>query len=193
MKKTITILLGALLLASTPALAKDKAVVKFGPIKFKSTTSGDSDSVVGVQTGNNIQITVGGSSGTTNVSSGTFTIFFLASELDNFTKGYKLDLASIGDDTGDGGEAIVTFLGTKIQIKGFSSTTTGIASVNESEALGTFTVLSYDPTSKVLKFKLAGKVQPYSSSKTKLGQTPNTVTVNKPLAVNVTGEVTLEI
>ena len=187
MKKIISACL-MLILTTVPCLAADKATFQVGPVTLKSTSSGGSDSVAAAMLGNFLNITIGGTKGS---SAGTLTLLIPSSEIANFTKGYTLNVKSFENDAGSGNEAVVSFLVTKIQIKGFSSTSTSYTTDSDSIGSGTLKVASYDAETKTLKFNLNGKINPYIVSKSKLGETPDTNTVNKPIAVKATVIVTL--
>lgn len=188
MKKIFGLLILSLLVLG-PVSAKDKAVIKVGSVSLKSTSSGDSDSVAGASQGSFINVSIGGTKG---VSAGTMTILFPSSELANFTKNYTLDLKGPANDGSSTKEALVTFLVTKTKVNGLNSTVTGYASVNESVGSGTMKIISYNSDTGELKFTVNGSVNPYSQSKTKLGQTPQSSTVNKAIKVQANVTVTIE-
>lgn len=162
MKKIFYSLL-ALTLFTSPVLAKDKGVVKFGSIKFNSVSGKSGASILATTVGDKVQITIGGTSGTRTISAGTFTVFLDSDLIDTLEKGDTLDVSATGDSVQDG-TANVLFLGTKIKINGFSSSTTGAATNNDSEATGTFKVVKYDPDTKVLNFTINAKVSPWTQT-----------------------------
>lgn len=185
MKKIFYSLL-ALTLLVTPAFAKDKGVVKFSNIKFKSISGKSGSSVAATTIGDKIQITVGGTAGKKAISSGALTVFLDQDIIDSLEKGDTLDVSSTGDSVQDG-TANVLFLGTKVKIAGFSTKTSGAATNNDSEADGTFKVIKYDSDSKVLKFSIKANISPWS--KTNFDNSVDTVTKATKLIAVV--EVTL--
>ncbi len=187
MKKIISACL-MLILTTVPCLAADKAAFQVGSVTLKSTSSGGSDSVAAATQGSFLNITIGGTKGT---SSGALTLLIPSSEIANFEKGYTLDLTASGNDSDAGNQALASFLVTKIKVNGLNSTTTSYATTEDSVGTGTVKIASYDAETKTLKFNLNGKVGPYTSSKAKLGQTPDTETVTKPITVKATVIVTL--
>ncbi|MDA0772951.1 MAG: hypothetical protein O3C63_08415 [Cyanobacteria bacterium] len=83
--------------------------------------------------------------------------------IDTLEKGDRLDVSATGDSVQDG-TANVLFLGTKIKINGFNSSTTGAATNNDSEATGSFKVVKYDSETKELKFTINAKVSPWTQT-----------------------------
>lgn len=162
MKKIFYSLLALILLAS-PVIAKDKGIVKFSNIKFKSVSGKSGASILATTIGDKIQITVGGTAGTKNISAGTFTVFLDADQIDDLEKGDTLEVSSTGDSVQDG-TANVLFLGTKVKIAGFSTKTTGAATNNDSEADGSFKVVKYNSETKELKFTINAKVSPWTQT-----------------------------
>lgn len=185
MKKIFYSLL-ALTLTLSPVLAKDKGVVKFSNIKFKSISGKTGSSIAATTVGDKVQITIGGTAGTKSVSSGTLTVHLDQSSIDEFDKGTQLDVSSTGDSVQDG-TAYVLFLGTKIKISGFSSSTTGAATNNDSEADGSFKVIKYNPDTKELKFAINAKVSPWTRTNSDNSQDE----VSKAAKLNVVATVTL--
>lgn len=185
MKRFFVLLLSLFFLAM-PSMAANRAVVGLGVVKFKSTSGGES--VVAANIADQIQITIGGSKGT---SSGTLTVFLPQALVASLEKGTKLDVTSTGDES-DAEAVNIVFLGTKISINGTNSTTTGVASNNDSQATGQFNVVQYDPETKELKFSLNAKVAPWTQQVTKgIGGSPTTKEVSKPIKVNAQVVVTL--
>lgn len=187
MKKIISACL-MLILTTVPCLAADKAAFQVGSVTLKSTSSGGNDSVAAATQGSFLNITIGGTKGT---SSGVLTLLIPSSEIANFAKGYTLDLTASGNNGESDNEGLVTFLVTKVKVNGFNSSTTSYVTTEDSVGTGTITIASYDAETKTLKFNLNGKVGPYTVSKGQLGQTPDTDTVDKPILVKATVIVTL--
>lgn len=185
MKKIFYSLL-ALVLLGSPVLAKDMGVVKFSDIQFKSVSGKSGASILAATIGDKVQITVGGTSGTRTISAGTFTLFLDSDLIDSLEKGDTLDVSSTGDTIQDG-TANVLFLGTKIKIAGFSSSTTGAATNNDSEANGTFKVIKYNSDTKVLKFSVNANISPW----TKTNTNNSTEVVTKAAKLTAVVEVTL--
>ena len=100
-------------------------------------------------------------------------------------------MASVGDDSEGDSSVSLTLLGTSIKIKGTSTTTTSYASNNDSTAQGKFKVVDYNPSTKVLKFTLSAKLNPYTLTTTKVGQAAENRVVEKAMAVSVKAEITL--
>lgn len=186
MKKFIYLVL-ALMFITSPVLAADKATVGFGAIHFKSVANNGGNSIVAAAIGDSVQIVIGGTQGT---SAGTFTIFLSNAAVAALEKGQKLDVVASGNSS-DSAAAEILFLGTKITVNGFSSTTLSIASNNDTVASGTLTVVNYNPATKELKFALSASAKPYTQITTKLGVSPVTKDVDKALKVTANVVVTL--
>lgn len=167
------------------ANAKDNAVVKMGFVKFKTVSSGSSSSIAALSVSDKIQVTIGGSKGT---SSGTLTVYLPSSFVSTLEKGDKLDVTSYGNETGD--SALISLLGTKVKIKGLSTTSTGISTGDDSTASGTLTVVKYDETTRELKFKLNAKLGNWTKTVSK-GFAGSTSKVSKPTNVVANVVVTL--
>jgi hypothetical protein len=180
MKKLLVLVL---LLLNLPVLADNKATVKFGPIQYVSTTGAVANDLA-----EDVIITLGGNKGTT---SGTLAITLDSSEVAQLEKGLELGVASVGDDSEGDSSVSLTLLGTSIKIKGTSTTTTSYASNNDSTAEGKFKVVDYNPSTKVLKFTLSAKLNPYTLTTSKLGQAGENKIVEKAMAVSVKAEITL--
>ncbi len=187
MKKVIYLVLALMFMAS-PVLAKDKATVSLGSIKFKSTSNSQGgNSVAAANIGSTVQIAIGGSQGT---SSGVLTVFLSNATVAALAKGQKLDVISSGNSDNDSAAQIV-FLGTSVKINGFNSTTTGVASNNDTVASGKLTVVAYNSDTRELKFSLAATAKPYTKSTSKLGSSPVNKDLNSPLKVKANVIVTL--
>jgi hypothetical protein len=104
-------------------------------------------------------------------------------------KGQKLAVSGIGDDSDSAAD--ISFLGTKVTVNGFNSTTLSIASNDDTVTSGTLTVVNYNPTTKELKFILSASAKPYTQITSKLGVSPVTKDVNKALKVTANVIVTL--
>ena len=180
MKKLLVLVL---LLLNLPVLADNKATVKFGPIQYVSTTG-----AVANDFAEDVIITLGGNKGTTF---GTLEITLDSSEVAQLKKGFELGVASVGDDSEGDSSVSLTLLGASIKIKGTSTTTTGYASNNDSTAEGKFKVVDYNPSTKVLKFTLSAKLNPYTLTTSKLGQVGENKIIQKAMAVSVKAEITL--
>lgn len=185
MKKFIYLVL-ALMFIVSPVLAADKATVGMGSIHFKSVTNDGVSSVIAANVGSFTQITVGGSQGT---SAGTLIIFLTSEAVTALAKGQKLAVSGISDDSDSAVD--ISFLGTKVTVNGFNSTTLSIASNDDTVASGTLTVVNYNSATKELKFILSATAKPYTQISTKLGASPVTKDVNKALKVTANVIVTL--
>lgn len=170
---------------ASPVMAANKAVVGLGSIRFKSTDGGSS--LAAANLGSNVQIAIGGTQGT---SSGVLTVFLSNATVAALAKGQKLSVTSTGNE-GDSSAANIVFLGSSVKVNGFNSTTLSLASNNDTVASGTLTVVAYNPSTKELKFSLSATAKPYTQMTSKLGVSPVSKDVNKPLKVTASVIVTL--
>jgi len=168
----------ALVLLSTQAFAADKAKVKVGPAKFVAKQA-----IVAAQQGAFINITMGGSKG---LSSGSLTIL-VPSDFSP-SKGDKFGVFSlVGEEAASNpDELAVSFSATKIKRKGLSVSSTSYAEAADTVTTGSFTVKSYDPETKVLKFNLKAKASPYTFNKGASNETSS-----KKFVIKAQGVVTL--
>ena len=168
-------------------IAADKAQVALGSIKFKNVVNDDGNSVLAANLGTTVQIAIGGTQGT---SAGTLTVYLSSATVAALAKGQKLDVTSTGNESDDSA-ANILFLGTKVTVNGFNSTTLSVASNSDTVASGKLTVVNYNSNTKELKFTLTATAKPYTQITTKLGQSANTKDVNKALKVTASVIVTL--
>ncbi len=186
MKKIIYSLLALVLLAA-PVCAQDKGTASFGVVKFNSVEgSGSAQSLAAAYIGNTLQIAIGGVKGTT---AGVLTVLIDADQVSNFQKGTTLDLSSTGDEDQDG-TANIIFIGTSVKIKGRSSTSTNVASNNDTQATGKFKVVSYNSSTKELRFTITGSAKPWTQMKGSLGNV-TTTEIDKPIKVSAAAIITL--
>ncbi len=187
MKKIIYLVL-ALIFIVSPVLAKDKATVGIGPIKFKSVSnSNGGNSVAAANLGSTVQIAIGGSQGT---SGGVLTVYLSNATIAALEKGQKLNVIGSGNSS-DSTAAEILFLGTSVKVNGFSSTSTSIASNDDTVVNGKLTVVAYNSDTRELKFSLVATAKPYSKLTSKLGQSPISKDVNSPIKVTANVIVTL--
>lgn len=193
MKKFFAILM-ATILTTNAAFALDKAVVKMGPVSFKSISGKTGASLVAQQVGDQMQITIGGlKQKGRKISSGTLTVFLPMTAINaGLSKNQKFTVVTTDNDTGADNEAIILPLGTSTKIKGLSSTTTSVTIGSEdSTGSGTLKLVKYNSETKELKFLLKGKVRPYSKTVTKGTDVTGPTDVNKNLVVKANVVITL--
>lgn len=181
MKNLIAVL--AFVFMLQPVMADNKATVKFGPVQFVAGSG-----AVANYSGENLVITLGGNKGTT---SGSVAIILEPSEVDQLEKGLNLGVASVDDDADGDSAVMLTLLGSVVKVRGTSATTTSYSSNNDSTAEGKFKVVGYNPDTKVLKFTLSAKLNPYTLSSSSLGQPATNTVIEKPLAVSIKSEIIL--
>lgn len=157
---------------------KDKAVVKYGAIKFKSVQGKNGSSIAAADQGDVKNITLGGLKRKgRKISSGTLTILIKQSVIDSLEKGDKFDVVGLGNDT-TSSPVVVTFQGQKTKLKGFSPKTTAFTATGDTTLQGKLKVKKYNAETGDIRFMLKAKARGYTKTKNSVNSEPS-----KPIKV----------